>query len=126
MNITINATILFQAFNFWIAYFIFRVVLLRPAYAAIVADNERKSTLESLVAQDKKRIEDTQKEIAAQWQSSYLFFKQQAPAQISLGSRQQASKALTSITFDEQQLLTMRRTLCDAIVCAIGAEYESC
>ena len=43
MNVNFNATIIIQAINFFIAYLLFRFILLKPAYAAIKEDDRARS-----------------------------------------------------------------------------------
>jgi hypothetical protein len=122
----INATIILQAINFGIAYLIFRFILLKPAYAAIVADNKKKAQLESLVADGKQAIERKQQQIAQQWQASYLFFKQHTPEQApSLMVHRTPITLAPVVEPTTQQIVQMRHTLSDAIVSAIRERNES-
>ena len=75
MNININATLIIQAINFFIAYFLFRFILLKPAYAAIGQQAAVKASLEQLIVDDKRLIEKRRQHMAAQWLESYAFFK---------------------------------------------------
>lgn len=53
----INATLFVQAANFFIAYLLFRFILLKPAYAEIKQDADERALLEDLVATDKRQVE---------------------------------------------------------------------
>lgn len=64
----INATLFVQAINFLIAYFLFRFILLKPAYREIVQEQNEQDSLEGIVAADHKLLEDTHAQRATQWQ----------------------------------------------------------
>lgn len=78
----INATLIIQVINFFIAYLLFRVILLKPAYAAICEEQETKASLEQLIDDDKRLIEDRHHYIAKQWRESYMFFKKNLPESV--------------------------------------------
>ncbi len=78
----INATLFVQAINFFIAYLLFRFILLKPAYHAIVQEQEDQGRLEGLVAGDKKSLEDTRKKQTARWLACQRYCKKYLPGQI--------------------------------------------
>lgn len=53
----INATLFVQAAHFFIAYLLFRFLLLKPAYEEIQKDAAEQVYLEDMVAQDKRGVE---------------------------------------------------------------------
>lgn len=75
----INITIAVQAVNFFIAYILFRFILLKPAYNAIQEDRSTKQSLEHLIADEKCLIEEKRQIIIDQWSDSALFFKKHLP-----------------------------------------------
>ena len=75
----INATLIVQVINFFIAYLLFRVILLKPAYAVMCHEQELKVSLEQRIAADKSAIEARRRESAQQWHENYLFFQKSIP-----------------------------------------------
>jgi len=65
----INATLFVQAINFFIAYLLFRFILLKPAYQAIQLEQQEKDQLEERVESDKKALDDMRQLKIAQWRS---------------------------------------------------------
>jgi hypothetical protein len=53
----INATLFVQAGNFFIAYFLFRYILLKPGYQALQEKKTYQASLEDTVAHDKRAVE---------------------------------------------------------------------
>jgi hypothetical protein len=82
IKMNINATLIVQAINFFIAYLLFRFILLKPAYAAIVEEQEAKAALEQLIADDKQLIESRRQALAHQWRESVAFFRKNLPEPI--------------------------------------------
>lgn len=82
IKMNINATIIIQVINFFIAYLLFRIILLKPAYAAICEEQETKASLEQLIDDDKRLIENRHHYLAKQWRESYTFFKKNLPESI--------------------------------------------
>ncbi len=78
----INATLFVQAINFFIAYLLFRFILLKPAYRAIVQEQEDQGRLEGLVAGDKRSLEDARKKQVARWVACQRYCKKYLPGQI--------------------------------------------
>ncbi len=78
----INATLIVQAINFFIAYLLFRFILLKPAYAAIVEEQETKASLEQLIIDDKRLIENRRQELVNQWREASSFFRKNVPEPI--------------------------------------------
>lgn len=78
----VNATIILQAINFGIAYVLFWHILLKPAYAIIAGDDQKKERLEQLLIQDQERIDHQKQELSSLRRSNYLFFKQHIPEHV--------------------------------------------
>lgn len=122
----INATIILQAINFGIAYFLFRSILLKAAYAAIVADNQKKDHLENLVADDKDRIDQDKQELTDQRRTSYFFFKKHMPHAVHATILDR--KSLPSIqvhSIEKKQLDSMKERVSKDIIAAIGAYNDN-
>ncbi len=78
-RMNINATLIVQVINFFIAYFLFRFILLKPAYTIIVEEQETKALLEQLISDDKRLIAKREQELQEQWRENYVFFKKNLP-----------------------------------------------
>ena len=78
----INATLFVQAINFLIAYFLFRFILLKPAYRLIVQEEKDQERLEGLIAADERSIEDVRKKRVAQWHDCQADCMKVLPKQI--------------------------------------------
>lgn len=78
----INATLFVQAINFLIAYFLFRFILLKPAYREIVLQESEQEKLEGIVAADERSIEEAREQRAAQWQACQRDCRKDLPEQI--------------------------------------------
>ncbi len=67
----VNATLLVQIGNFYIAYLLFRHILLRPGYQALLEKESHKRSLEDSIDHGKKRVENQlQKQ-----QNSWILFR---------------------------------------------------
>jgi hypothetical protein len=86
MNIEVNATLIVQIINFWIAYHLFRVILLKPAYSAICRDQETKLLLTDLITQHHQLLDQQRAALAAQWQDTHRFFKEHTPGIVDIPS----------------------------------------
>ena len=69
----INATLLVQALNFFIAYLLFRYILLGPAYAEIEQDEQERHSLHERIEQDKEAIERERQSGRHAWDSFRSF-----------------------------------------------------
>lgn len=116
----INATIFIQAFNFYIAYLLFRFVLLKPAWTAICEEEKEKEALENLVMQDKRACEQRQQEIQDQWKSAASFFKKHMPTPIdTVQLCRGLSPKLQLQPLDQAALDETKKQVSSAIVSAI-------
>ena len=75
----VNATLLIQIFNFFIAYLMFRYFLLKPAYRAIQQDIHKKESLEFLVEDDKRHIEQRRQQGLNEWRDARAYFYRHMP-----------------------------------------------
>jgi len=75
----INATMLVQACNFFIAYALLRTLLFKPAIKAIQQEQQEKEHLESRIAEREKKLEQTNEEKKLAWQKFQEQFSRAAP-----------------------------------------------
>lgn len=123
----INATLGAQVLNFFIAYLLFRFILLKPAYIAIQEDEENRALLEKLIVDDKQTIEAYRFDIDRQWQESALFFKRYYPKPIDTVTL--FKDVIPSLSFKEKSIsesavATMRDQLKQAIIKSMGVSPD--
>ncbi len=117
----INATIIIQAINFFIAYLLFRFILLKKAYAAIKEDDRAKASLEQLVADDKRLVEQRRQETLDQWHASYSFFKAHVPKPTDkIALLRGVVPKIKPKPIDDAAMKEMEDRVAQAIVTAIG------
>lgn len=75
----INATLLVQAGNFFIAYLLFRVILLKPACRLIDQENSYNESLQEQVQQGHEQIEEKKALQKKQWVTVHQFYKKNHP-----------------------------------------------
>ncbi len=75
----INFTIIIQAFNFLISYFILRFFLFKPAVAEINKEKKDEDDIHAQIDQSKTTNELLQKENHDQWRKYQCDFAQQTP-----------------------------------------------
>ncbi len=63
----INATLFVQAGNFFIAYLLFRYILLKPGYQALQEKKTYQASLEDTVALDKRAVEKERQNQKEAW-----------------------------------------------------------
>ena len=80
----INATLFVQAGNFFIAYLLFRFILLKPAYQELQQDAADQYLLEELVAGDKRNVEQERQEQRDAWHQFRRWCASHRPALISM------------------------------------------
>jgi hypothetical protein len=80
----INATLILQVINFFIAYLLFRYILLKPAYAAIEQERENIVSFEQIIKDDRQEVESLRRKLAQGWHESALFFQKNMPAELDL------------------------------------------
>jgi hypothetical protein len=127
MNIEVNATLIIQIINFFIAYFLFRFILLKPAYAAIQEDEEVKQSLEQLIEDDKRAIETRRQTIADQWQASHTFFKKYTPKPVdtvALYKEVMPKIQLREKPLDQKTVQLMKDRISQAIIQSIGTSND--
>ncbi len=75
----INATLLVQAANFFIAYLLFRFILLKPAFSQITQDRDYLGSLGNVIKGDESRLKEKSAEQSRQWNLSFAYFKRYQP-----------------------------------------------
>ena len=121
MNISVDATIIVQAVNFFIAYLLFRFILLKPAYRIILEEQQDKDSLEKLVADDKRQVEKKRQEQQDQWVTSSRYFQKQIPKPINEAmffrgiAPQVVDRVLT-----EKEIADAQQRVAQAIISAVG------
>ncbi len=70
----INATLLAQALNFFIVYWMLRRFLFKPAIAIIEHENAQKAALHDIINQQKKSLEIQEKERQRHWYLCQEYF----------------------------------------------------
>jgi len=75
----INATILVQAFNFFIVYWMLRLLLFKPIIAIIDHEKNRENALHDIINQQKKSLEIQEKERQHQWYICQEYFATHQP-----------------------------------------------
>lgn len=117
----VNATIILQAINFGIAYVLFWHILLKPAYAIIAADDQKKERLEQLLIQDQERIDFQKNELSSLRRSNYLFFKKHIPEQLEHSLIDRKAFPMVQLKpIEQDQVHAAQEKAVDALVKAIG------
>lgn len=75
----INATLFVQAFNFFIAYFLLRVLLFKPAMKAIEQEQQERDHLDKQITDRQKTLEQKAQQKEKDWEENQAAFKQAAP-----------------------------------------------
>jgi len=78
----INATLLVQAGNFFIAYLLFRYILLKPGYAALRQKEAYYESLEQAIAQDERSVEKERERQRHAWIEFRAWCSEYRPAWI--------------------------------------------
>ena len=79
MAMEINATLVVQAFNFFVAYVLLRLLLFKPAVKALRQERDEKEHLESLITQREQGLDETAEEKRRAWQKFQEQFAQASP-----------------------------------------------
>ncbi len=85
MGMEINATLIVQAFHFFVAYLLFRTLFFRPAVKAIQEEQQEKDGLKSVLAEREVALEKKSEEKKRAWQKAQEQFAQATPPVV--GSR---------------------------------------
>ncbi len=113
----VNATLFVQVVHFFIAYLLFRFILLKPAYQAIVQEDQYKAEFEALVVADKQSVEEKKQEQQKQWLVCQKHCKKhipQLPDEASLFRGIVPRVSVSSIS--TQELRDMRKRVSQTII----------
>ena len=75
----INATVLVQAFNFLIVYWMLRLFLFKPVIAIIEHENAQEHAMLNIIDQQKKSLEIQEKERQRHWYICQEYYLQNQP-----------------------------------------------
>lgn len=75
----INATLIVQAFNFFIAYLMLRTLLFKPAMKLIEQEQQEHKNLDKQISDREKALEEKEKQKEKEWKEKQAAFKEAAP-----------------------------------------------
>lgn len=117
----INATLLVQAGNFFIAYLLFRIILLKPACAIIAQEDASRDSLEEQIAHGHEQLNEKKELQKKQWLQVHQFYKKNQPI---LPDQQMLLRGVHSFVSIEspsdQEIDILARELSSAIVEHVG------
>ncbi len=120
----INATLVVQAGNFFVAYLLFRHILLKPGYDALCQKASYRTSLEDTVAQDEHAVEKEQQRQRDAWAQFRAWCSKYKPA---MADRmlffRGISKSLTVKEIPAAQKNKVRSALTDAIMTQLKERY---
>ena len=79
-DITINATIIVQMINFWIAYTMLRILLFKPVYRIVMAREQAEHDLNGAITATQQGIARQKAERLTLWQQCHSYFETNKPA----------------------------------------------
>ncbi len=112
-----------QAINFFIAYFLFRFILLKPAYSAIVEEQETKTSIEQLISDHQRLIERRRQEMIQYWRESASFFRKNMPIPIDHIALFKGTYPKIKLKPEKISLTEMEQKLVHAIVRNVRGDY---
>lgn len=117
----INATLLVQAGNFFIAYLLFRLILLKPACAIIEQEDAARDSLEEGIAHGQEQLNEKKEFQKKQWLQVHQFYKKNQPTLPDQQLFYQGMRSSISIeSFSHQEVDLLARELSSAIVEHVG------
>ena len=121
----INATLLVQAGNFFIAYLLFRYILLKPGYEALCQKQAYQKTLEDTIVQDAQAIEATRERQQNAWAEFRAWCGEYRPAWIERALLFRGiSRAIQPKEVSKKEKEQVRNQLMNVMVTAIRKRYE--
>lgn len=79
MAIDINATLIVQSFNIFVAYVLLKKLLFKPAIQALQQEHQEREHLKSLVSQRESTLAKTEEKKQFAWQEHQMLFSQSSP-----------------------------------------------
>jgi len=121
----INATLIVQAFNFFIAYLLFRFILLKPAYRIITQEEQQKRELKLLVDKDRELLAEKKREQREQWLVCKQYCDKQMPELLDEAAFfRGTTPKITAISFSKQSLDAMRTSMTHTIISLVGVRRD--
>lgn len=79
MAMEINATVIVQAFNFFVTYVLLRILLFKPAVNALQREQKETDHLQSMIQEREKRLAHTAEQKQVAWQKMQEQFAKASP-----------------------------------------------
>lgn len=115
--VDINATVIVQAFNFFIAYLILRFFLCKPAVKVIEQEQVETEHLQSLTEERTQILAQTVAEKEAAWKDFQVLFSQEVPQVTRRHMEKSGVEPVQTIDhLDEQQLAQLSQALQHEII----------
>lgn len=117
----INATLFVQAINFFIAYLLFRFILLKPAYQVIWQEQKDQKQLEGRVTADERSLEVMRKNRLAQWHACQQYCKKYLPEELTkVEVFRGITPPISAYTPSSQELRSIQNRISQAIISQVG------
>lgn len=121
----VNATLFVQIGNFYIAYLLFRYILLRPGYKILMKKQSHQRALEDEVTGKKQQAESERQKQKEAWILFREWSKTHLPAQLDTSAYfHEISDHITIPEISKEQRNTVRAELISAMRNAIKERYE--
>jgi len=79
-DISVNATIIVQMINFWVAYTMLRLMLFKPVYRIVMAREQTERELNETIAATQEGIAQQKADRLTLWQQCHAHFEQHKPS----------------------------------------------
>ena len=101
----INATLFVQMFNFFIVYWMIRILLFKPVVAIIEHEQAQEKSLHDIINQQKKSLDIQEKERQRNWYACQEYFALHQPSlshrqQLILGSTEHDTEIINTVSDD--------------------------
>ncbi len=120
----INATLFVQIVNFGIAYVLLRVLLLKPAVAAIQHDEQTQSSLVDQIAQSEKEVQALRDKRYQLWYACHAHFVRTSPPVLARVQRAIPVHRVTVQPMSEQERTQLIDEVHVALTERIGGAHE--
>lgn len=113
--VEINATLIVQAFNFFLAYLILRYLLCKPTVRVIEQEERETESLQAVAQERTRELEVTVEAKEAAWKDFKGVFAQQSPQVTRAQFKQSAVEPVKQAQLSQQQLEQLTHDLQQAI-----------
>ncbi len=121
----INATLFVQAGNFFIAYFLFRYILLKPGYQAFQEKKTYQASLEDMVVHDKRAVEKERQNQKDAWVTFRKWCSGYCPSFIhKIFFFRGITSSIVSKEIDKNQRERARDQLVEAMMATLKERHE--